>query len=465
MNANTFRVRAVLAGGLCSILAGLAFTQFASAAEDGNAASGQQARAKASANNRAGPRRREGKQGSEEAKLDAEEARELYIRRKRRLEQIQAQQQELSKDKLQLATNRARMQARLIDTARSLRLSEKRLTEVEERLSKTRVKVKEQREKLDDKSAQMSALFALMQGMSRQPPPVMITHSRDALNMIRSGMVLATFYEDVEKLATEISREVDELEKVQKLAEKQEQVRKAEQAQASRLKGQIDLLLIENREQLETTLANLEGLKSVSKIHAASLKSLEEVLPALDEEIGKKSELGAYENELKRNSAELKPDASKTALLQPGRMKPSIPFAKSQGLLPLPVQGKVLTRFAQNGDDGAPSKGVHLEARANAQVVSPCDGWVLYAGPFRSYGQLLIINPGGGYHVVIAGMDHVQASVGQFVLAGEPVAVMGTVEARNGEKAPVRPTLYVEFRRDQQPIDPGPWWSTGVGKG
>jgi septal ring factor EnvC (AmiA/AmiB activator) len=62
-------------------------------------------------------------------------------------------------------------------------------------------------------------------------------------------------------------------------------------------------------------------------------------------------------------------------------------------------------------------------------------------------------------------MDHVQATVGQFVLAGEPIAVMGSVEARNGEKAPVRPTLYVEFRRDQQPIDPAPWWSAGIGKG
>ena len=155
------------------------------------------------------------------------------------------------------------------------------------------------------------------------------------------------------------------------------------------LKSQIDLLLIENREQLETTLTNLEGLKSASKIHVASLKNLEEVLPTLDSEVGKRSELGAYENELKQNSAELKPDASKTALLQPGRMKPSIPFAKSQGLLPLPVQGRMLTRFAQNGDDGAPSKGVHLETRAGAQVVSPCDGWILYAGPFRSYGSTL----------------------------------------------------------------------------
>ena len=109
--------------------------------------------------NRISPKRRAGKEGSAEAKLDAEQARELYIRRKLRLEQIQAEQQELSKDKVTLATNRARMRARRIETARALRLSEKRLTEIEERLLETRATVKEQREKLDEKSAQMSDAF------------------------------------------------------------------------------------------------------------------------------------------------------------------------------------------------------------------------------------------------------------------------------------------------------------------
>src|SRR5271165_3341620 len=173
------------------------------------------ATARAAVQNRVNPKRRQGKEGSEEAKMDADQARELYIRRKLRLEQIQQQQQELSKDKRTLAMNRARMQARLVETARALRLSEKRLTEIEERLADIRAKAKVQHEKLDDKSAQMSALFVLMQSMSRQPPPVMITHSQDALRMIRSGMVLAAFYNDAEKLAAEISVEVDRLDSLQ----------------------------------------------------------------------------------------------------------------------------------------------------------------------------------------------------------------------------------------------------------
>jgi murein hydrolase activator len=409
--------------------------------------------------NRVNPKKRSGREGSDEAKLDAEQARQLYIRRKLRLEQIQAQQRELSRDKRTLATNRARMRARLIETARAVRLSEKRLTEIEEKLAATRVKVKEEREKLDDNSAQMSSLLALMQGMSREPPPLLITHTSDALKMIRSGMVLATFYSDIEKLAAQLSAEVEQLEASQKQAELQEQRRKSEQLQNSRLKSQIDMLLIENREQLENTATSLESLKTVTKVNVATMKSLEEVLPALDAASKKKP---GGEGDSKKGNAEPSSGATKSAMALPGGMKPSIPFGNAQGLLSLPVQGRLLLKFGHADQDGMPSKGAHFETRPGAQVISPCDGVVLYTGPFRSYGQLLIINPGGGYHVVIAGMDRIEAQQGQFVLAGEPIAAMGA-ETRLGDAAPRRPTLYVEFRKDQQSIDPEPWWSGGKG--
>jgi septal ring factor EnvC (AmiA/AmiB activator) len=129
----------------------------------------------------------------------------------------------------------------------------------------------------------------------------------------------------------------------------------------------------------------------------------------------------------------------------------------------MPVQGKALVNFGQTTEDGSPSKGIHLESRPGAQVISPCDGQVLFAGPFRSYGQLLIIDAGGGYHVVIAGMERIEVEQGQFVLAGEPLAAMGS-ETRADGTTPKRPSLYVEFRREQQSVDPAPWWSAG-GKG
>ena len=92
---------------------------------------------------------------------------------------------------------------------------------------------------------------------------------------------------------------------------------------------------------------------------------------------------------------------------------------------------------------------------------------MVYSGPFRSYGQLLILNAGGGYHVLLAGMEKVSVSLGQFVLTGEPVGDMGSASSQiasvvgGGAQQPV---LYVEFRKDRKSIDPGPWWASNAEK-
>jgi septal ring factor EnvC (AmiA/AmiB activator) len=120
-------------------------------------------------------------------------------------------------------------------------------------------------------------------------------------------------------------------------------------------------------------------------------------------------------------------------------------------------------------------------------VTAPSDGGVVYAAPYRSYGQLLILNVGGGYHVLLAGMERITVDPGQFVLTGEPVAVMGSgtqvasasvggvsvtgvsvtgvsvtgVSAAGSSSAigSSQPVLYIEFRKDGTPVDSSPWWA------
>ncbi|WP_295845167.1 peptidoglycan DD-metalloendopeptidase family protein, partial [Tardiphaga sp.] len=153
-------------------------------------------------------------------------------------------------------------------------------------------------------------------------------------------------------------------------------------------------------------------------------------------------------------------------LKDPGRLSPAIAFASAKGLFALPVNGVKIRTFGGSDGVGGVEKGISLAARAGAQVTTPCDGWVVYSGPFRSYGQLLILNAGGGYHVLIAGMERISVNIGQFVLTGEPVAVMGStsrvasVIATNASQ----PVLYIEFRKDGTPIDPGPWWAANEGE-
>ena len=162
--------------------------------------------------------------------------------------------------------------------------------------------------------------------------------------------------------------------------------------------------------------------------------------------------------------------SSLTALNDPARMAPAVAFVSAKGRLSLPVSGTKVREFGAPDGAGSNEKGVSIATRPGAQVTAPCDGWVVYAAPYRSYGQLLILNVGGGYHVLLAGMERITVDPGQFVLTGEPVAVMGsgTRVASNsaaGSSSAIgsaQPVLYIEFRKDGTPIDSTPWWATTV---
>ena len=158
--------------------------------------------------------------------------------------------------------------------------------------------------------------------------------------------------------------------------------------------------------------------------------------------------------------AELAPTDRQLASLYATPMKPAVPFAKAKGSLPMPAQGKRVLGFGDKTQFGAQSMGTVFETRFSAQVRSPCDGRILYAAPFRTWGQLLIVNADDGYHILLAGLSEINVQAGEFVLAGETVGFMNAAPKSGSAKAEGNaPVLYVEFRKDNRPIDPKPWWN------
>lgn len=115
-----------------------------------------------------------------------------------------------------------------------------------------------------------------------------------------------------------------------------------------------------------------------------------------------------------------------------------------------PASGRIARAYGAREGQGAASQGVMVETSASAQVVSPAAGEIAYAGVFRSYGQVLILNLDGGYAVVLTGLQNVSARVGDRVRAGQAVGEMSAT-------ATPAPELYVEVRRNGQPVDPGRW--------
>ena len=129
---------------------------------------------------------------------------------------------------------------------------------------------------------------------------------------------------------------------------------------------------------------------------------------------------------------------------------------RARGTFVTPARGDVVQRYGENTPNGLAAKGIAIETRGGAQVVSPYAGEVVFSGPFRKYGQILIISHGGGYHTLLAGLGQMYARLGQKVVAGEPVGVMA---ADRG----ARPRLYVELRQKGRPINPLPWLAAGSG--
>jgi septal ring factor EnvC (AmiA/AmiB activator) len=126
------------------------------------------------------------------------------------------------------------------------------------------------------------------------------------------------------------------------------------------------------------------------------------------------------------------------------------------------VAGTILRAFGASDGLGGAEHGILVGTLAGAVVSAPADGAVLYSGPYRSYGRLLIIDAGEGYYVLLAGMERTYVSRGEAVLSGEPVGVVGDGSTKMAAAAAVggaQPLLYIELRKDGTAIDPGPWWA------
>jgi len=412
-------------------------------------------------------RRQMGLSDADKAGLSTEEARGLYQQHERQLDRLQSERKDVETDLSTIEAERVKLNARLLEAARKSADSEARLTALEAEMETLKGQEAEIREQLQKQYREIGDLFAIMQRMGREPPPVMVTQRDDALAMVRSGMVLNSFFPALKGRADTLSARLSDLMRL--LVEKRRRAEDLakEKRELESLRERTQQLIAEKQERLRRERSRLVQLDRAAERHAAAISDLSELLKTLDSEVAAQTGLGAYERELDSGGiVELKPRAKQAAFVQPGRLKPAVPFAQAKGLLLMPASGPVVRRFGDSDDLGITSKGIRIETRERAQVVSPADGWVSYAGPFRSYGQVLIINAGGGYHILLVGMEEIHVTQGQFVLSGEPVATMGSKpsgQGRSGNAA--KPSLYVEFRKDQKPINPQPWWAAGLREG
>ena len=416
--------------------------------------------------------------------ISQDEARKRLESNRDRLEATQRRSKELQGDLDKIQAERERINARLVETAKLIQQSEAQLSGIESRLGELEAQEKRVRGSLEQRNGTISSLLAAMQRMGRNPPPVMITRREDALAMVRSAMLLASAFPELRGQAVALAEQLNDLVGVMTSIRTEGEKLRTETARLSDARTRLAGLQESKRQSLTERQTELSQVREAAAEISKSVSDLSELIGKLDKEVAKRTGLGNYEQEIAAaeqqpaaggrtpsGSAEpapsvvLAPNSERVAMLTPGRIKPAMPFSEAKGILPVPAHGRRVLTFGEKTQYGSQSKGLVIETRQGAQVVSPTDGWIVYAGEFRSYGQLLIINAGAGYHILLAGLSQIDVQLGQFVLAGEPVGVMSaaakSAQAKAQDNAPV---LYIEFRKDQRPIDPDPWWADGSRK-
>jgi murein hydrolase activator len=248
-------------------------------------------------------------------------------------------------------------------------------------------------------------LLSALQMMSRRPPPPLLVPADEAVDTVRAAILMRAMAPTLQARAQGLVDRQAEINRVRRLsALNSEQLFTTESARGDRRAG------------IEALSARKTALEAVLRAEAEAAERATRVLE------GRLRALGAAAPPA---SAETEPAAAR------------LPAGRSR--LTAPVDGPPSHRFGQG------STGWSWRADA-AEVRAPAVGRVAFAGPLSGWGQVIILDLGPGWRAVISGLDQVSVEAGARVADGQSLGRT----AADGEVA-------FELRRDERPLDPGPW--------
>ncbi|MBV9969346.1 MAG: peptidoglycan DD-metalloendopeptidase family protein [Xanthobacteraceae bacterium] len=416
---------------------------------------------------------------ADKSPADALKAHELELNSLRTEQQrTNEAEQKLTAENQALAEERRKLAAALIEGANHIRADEERVTAVETRLHQLEETQTEKRISLTGRRSLIAEVLAALQRVGHRPPPAIFTGAQDALDSIRTAMFLGAVLPQMRAETQALIAELADLVRVRQELAVERDKQASEIATLGAEQKRMNALVEERQKrQLEVERA-IEAERQRALALAKQADGLKDLIAKLEQSIEATRRAEQFAN---RGEEAKSPSAGAGKADDAARLAPTIAFAAAKGTLSLPAIGTKMKEFGVSDGAGGTEKGISIATRAGAQVTAPSDGWVVYAAAYRSYGQLLILNVGGGYHVLLAGMERITVDLGQFVLTGEPVAVMGAgtqvasstrtdsptapamTSASDSVSPPAgayQPVLYIEFRKDGTPVDPTPWWAT-----
>ena len=346
----------------------------------------------------------------------------------RALNKGQKQKDDLQKRSVSLGNDLKKLKLKTVQVANAIQQHEMDVMESELTLKQLSQTEKNKLSLLDEKKKQMTSILMALQRLARYPPEAMIVAPISPADTIRGSLMLRAAVAAIEDKVLFLRRDLKELLEVRNKATAKSQYLASLKTQLNVERNKLDGLL-ESKKRLKKETES--KVKKVEKKMRVLLKKAENLRDLL-------SQIEVNRKKLEKN---------RTNFIEIPKIPKTISTHRKR---PYPVVGELIGSYGEALETGLTRKGISIETVTGAQVVVPRDGIVVFAGSFKGYGQLLIIEHYGGYHSLMAGMSRIDSAIGQEVLSGEPAGIMG------GSK-PSLPVLYVELRRKGQPINPLPW--------
>jgi septal ring factor EnvC (AmiA/AmiB activator) len=364
----------------------------------------------------------------------------------RQIEVKRKQRQSLDQERAALDKGVSALRRNLIRAARTAQEHESVLTRLEAKLPELEAEAAQRVAALGQRRKQMTGTLAALERLSRNPPQALLLSKAEPLKIVRNAILLRSAVPQLRKRAAALRADLDDIAGIRRELEDRQRAIHIANRSLETERNRLNALMVhktaERRRMAEETRLVEDRLEALNR----RAKSLRELFSNLERQKAQRSI---------RTPSAPRPEARPS----PGttdRLADTVAINPNVGAMTPPARGRLVERFGDDTGTGGTSKGATFVTRPRAQVVAPYDGKVVFAGPFKGYGQILIIQHGDAYHTLLAGMRRVDATLGQRLLAGEPIGVMGIQDAGS--------RLYIEVRRKGQPINPLPWFTAANSK-
>lgn len=323
------------------------------------------------------------------------------------------------------------LQERLVSTTAEADRAGRELDELESNLADLEGTAARRTALLASQRQHMSETLALLQRLALTPPAAQLFSGVPPLDQVRTNLQLRALLPQIEQNSAEIAATVADLRLLQQRLEEKRQEARRTQEKLTLQQSELNRLMDERNRRLQATQKDYAATQQKSQALAQEARDLGDLLTRMQAEQRQREAQDAA-----------KADTQVTPVsTPPARMLPSASYRR------LPLSAPIVLRFGHKDPYGTTSKGVVLRPRPGAAVSAIASGKVIFAGPFRGYGNVLIVEHKGQYHTVMTGLGRVTVSVGQQVATGEP---LGTVFSRSDPP----PDLYFEVRYNDVSIDP-----------